>query len=1471
MNGHKRGAALIVTLLLLGFLAVCLAAFFIAVTGGRKRAVSERAHAQARLFTELAAQEAVAKIATGFAEAAGHSTEPRGSVTASPGLMEIRLFETHYNRGTERGASAFANNPARPTFFRHPFANEYSGRTANPRWIPLFSWKSFAPGVPNLRLSKGAASEPNPDFNPAAVFDINTTRNPFHPGHHYLSGVPAAPVALRYERDRSGDFARTGTETAFGFRPGEAAPDRPVYVQWIPVLRDPSAPAGKDNPMIGRYAYWVDVENTKVNLAASTRPLRQSEFFGWLSGESDAEAGGGTSYFAQSEGNPFYDAQRALDGTLPRKAQGKSGSFTADGIAGQGSNFAARVMREKLLGWQQGERPFAADNSLVDWDYFNGLVPAAGGRGKKIAFDDLIGAYARAVEANPQLTFNAWDEVLSLLDPALQNADPVQARLVRDAMRRTLGASTTIYGYEEERDPLGKPKLDFVKFLLDAPRYAGAGGKPAGLRATELWERLSKREYHRAYYPSNGSMRSFISSFNRFAGNGNADDSGNGEAAVQQMLLNVLEATLPDTVPPHIDPVTGLVGMRSIPYVAEVATRARSALWLLPEDVRNNTAALLDENFEYDGKKRNYYFENVIVDVALGCVNPDPFASREFHGTIELDYAWQKPLPSGWEIAEGPQTQPLHGRYTALPLPGDKAGKIRVDGNAVYFRLGVVPGAALSEIAHATRLQIRGWKIRDTNGALWHQVPIRHLRAPSTPQWWQMAADKVNAGSSTDPYALQPYQQGAADYGHRAVGWFVVEDEEQMAQKANPARVPHRGRLFLTGTPQQILAQGPDFIENARRAALVERVFSRDPALGHRTGFQNGLVKGAFHSYYSNGHFYGQLGHTWRRLPRKPILPGQTEDEEETTTDDGDGDDDKTTLALHQAEYMAAGSHLLRANVKMPEGATYSTGLVSAQIPQWSGNNPRKQVAEIWEKKAESLTAFFSDPKWERFPLWEFDGARCGDKTDGPKDGPMWKTLDVEASATPAAPSGVKTEDLRGNIRGFFAGAPRGGVMTSIGELGFCHSGFINFPIVLTNAIGWNEYQLNSPRNGPPMRMLLDLFTPGAFVDAETRRPVSESAWRTGAYNSHSPSRPRRGTWSMNTTIAHDAYMAIREGDTGQAELKKEFDPTNMTARVAWIPSAAGYRRSEDGAEYYRGKKLEDLQKKPVIGVPLDRYSNPTPIFNRANEAWVALLTGDFSTGRVSGGTRWAFNNSGGAHFGPAQFTWQPGTGAVPYGSIEPLANFAGSSTANARLLTFGSDGRKEGGDDKGNGDVKQGFLRGRFAADQNLTHMQPSSTVSLPITMATRFSLVPMRHFVSDLAEEFNFGAAFADFKTALNPRQSAFAPTQDLKQSDGNGFAGGHHGSGVFANAPVALLANQVSTSANVFTIHVVAQSVKDSGVSRAGIGKSGAGYCDPDDEILAECWTRTVLGKTPSSTPTNASPHFQVLSRTSRSSSE
>jgi hypothetical protein len=42
--------------------------------------------------------------------------------------------------------------------------------------------------------------------------------------------------------------------------------NEPMRVAWIPVLNDPSTTASADNPITGRYAFWIDDENAKINL-----------------------------------------------------------------------------------------------------------------------------------------------------------------------------------------------------------------------------------------------------------------------------------------------------------------------------------------------------------------------------------------------------------------------------------------------------------------------------------------------------------------------------------------------------------------------------------------------------------------------------------------------------------------------------------------------------------------------------------------------------------------------------------------------------------------------------------------------------------------------------------------------------------------------------------------------------------------------------------------------------------------------------------------------------------------------------------------------------------------------------------------------------------------------------------------------------------------------------------------------------
>ena len=47
---------------------------------------------------------------------------------------------------------------------------------------------------------------------------------------------------------------------------GSSSGSRPeMRVRWIPVFEDPGKSPGKDNNMVGRYAFWMDDESTKLN------------------------------------------------------------------------------------------------------------------------------------------------------------------------------------------------------------------------------------------------------------------------------------------------------------------------------------------------------------------------------------------------------------------------------------------------------------------------------------------------------------------------------------------------------------------------------------------------------------------------------------------------------------------------------------------------------------------------------------------------------------------------------------------------------------------------------------------------------------------------------------------------------------------------------------------------------------------------------------------------------------------------------------------------------------------------------------------------------------------------------------------------------------------------------------------------------------------------------------------------------
>jgi hypothetical protein len=1537
-----RGATLLLVLGLCAGLAVIAVLFFSFLRQETRHARHQLQAGSASQITELALQEALAKLQEGFAAVDAPPGEVRASMTAAPGLMEILRYDVPYNRGTETGAAAFAMPQENRPFFRDPFARTYSRKPANPQWIPLYSRRWFAPGTPFLGLNTAGEPElPNPDYNPSALFNLNTPHNPFRPGEYYLSGAATAPAFPRREKNAAGHFPVVGEEDAFSFRSSEPSTDRPLYVQWLPVFEDPTKPAGPDNKMIGRYAYWIDVENTKVHLHRASRPWREHPAFA-LVGDADALGNGSGSFFEQSANNPARRLRREVEALLP----GPDGRIDGSALPPAPSLVGASL-RSLWLDWWNGEAPAAADNSLVDWEYFEAGRPRPPAWSEDLSFADLLSSRVALGEEGEFAPLQHPEEALSLLDPALAERGEGFTRQMQAAFQRTLANALTTYGYEEERDPLGRPKIDLVKFLRTHRAAAGAGGNPDLFRSSELWTRLRDPNYHRAYDPglvaSGGRAQGFLRSLNRFGGTGNPARDANGEAAALQMLVNMVEYTLPATQPPLIDETRGLVGHRSIPYVAEVVTRARSALWLLPEADLLDLDKLLERdaegNFTYthNGRDLAYYTSHVLIEVALGFLNPDPFASRAFSGTVTLNYTWSS-LPPGAQVTPGPQTKPLQGLYTAHAEGGkDEPKTMQVTGDAVVFSLGVVPAQALWEKTYATALRITGWEIRDASG-LWHKVPVRHPGSANAPvPWWAMAQNTRNVGffeslldekgkeKTSGENTLARYQLDSDLHGFRAVGWFTVptkkEGQEHLRNHLEMMRWDEGFDPSLQDEPLQRLR---NFIGSLRWRAVYESVYALDPALGHRTGATDARPE---YDTTLRGHFYGTTGHVWRH--------GGTHGKAESGEDQGkdnkgeespeDTEEDDTTTIVGPSTPSSPTSpppgdfsNLRTAPVR----GVYRVGdllTVTTDTAAWAGrrahgigyremtgNLPYLRATTQTGTELQSLVAdvgpggllrHFQALQLDRFPLDKRDfkikddgkwldelAKKRGDLPEGHKAAKVERDSHVETLAVPklSESKALKTDSdqLHGKaLRGIHAGAPRGAMMTSIGEIGFVHSGFPNLPILLTEAHGTNEFLLNSPQNGPPMRMLLDLFTPGAFVHPETGERISRSAWETGVTPSHSPSSPRVGTWNINASPAHESYLVIRQGAHGlEEELKKEFNPASLPARVLWHPAAGGWRRNAFGNEHAFSKKLAEIDRK-IPGEPLDRLASPFASRPRGWSAWIAAVGGDFSPSRATGQGAWSPFSPGYNTFAPGMFTWTAGRGVA---RSEPfyqtaLANLGPDDSLHSRLLTFGSDGRKEL-ELHSDGTIKKenerdGYLRGRFTADewldfQNLT----GSAHTAPRHFAPRFAVFPLRHRISDLALNYNYGAELRHFATALNPRISAHPPVLksdgrlDEKFSDYNHFPGSHAASGLFLNAPLVLLANQASTSANAFTIHIVAQTIRDDGEARPGVPNSGPGHSDPDDTILAERWTRIVVEKERPTSAGDTTPRLRILRRDS-----
>ncbi len=1459
---RRDGMALLWALLLTGALLVITVAFLSLSSTSRQQASRQMEEVTTDELADSARAEILAKLAEAFSVESGATRT--GSVAASPGLAEVLRYDVPLNRGRHLGADAFNGTENAPACYSQPFSPTFDGAPANPRWIPLFSWTRFAPRLSHLAVLNNTLSAPNPHYNPALAFDINTPRNPFTPGVHLISGVTADTETMVRERSSSG-FASSGGEEAFLISGHKTSAARPIWVQWVPVRKHPHLPEGEDNPIIGRYAYWVDVENTKLRVDRPQSALRNHPEFARLMGEPDAAYGSGN-WMAQGEENPALEARRQMEKVLPPRpheeqlGQNKEpltrGRTTGYGLAAA----AARLARDSWFGWEHGA-PLAAQTSTVDWDFFEAPWPKGAPAITLTAeLERLSGSWSDA----SQRPLHPWN-----LQPA---KDTPTLKLLAQAAR----GGFTFYGHEEDLDPLGRPKLDLVSFQNEVTANQTRTVSLTAITSSPIWTRMNDADYHWAYVPggwaSSGAKRSFIDGLARFFSRSGASNGTDAMARgfALQMLANIAEYSQPSSVAPVIDQSAGIVGARSMPYVAEVLTRARSALFEVPEPDRNDPNILLATgqdgtlSYTFNGRSLHHYATHVLVEVGLAFLNPNPFETEIFDGEIELSYEWVGiGTAGGSRPIRGPLTAPLRGRYTLTPAPSKDAKKARVEGNTVFFKLGKIPAVDLTK---ATALRIHGWTIK-RGGQVWHQVPTRHPGGRSAPvRFWEMSKIGLNAGSRDDERSFSALQ----DQGGRSVGWFGTDSLD--------ALIPDS--LFIKNWTESDPVT-PELMERLRkwaqgrvqRTALVERIVSIDPVLGHRT-LDIGVP-----GIGGSGHFYGALGHTWRRVRQisgTPVpLTGRDEPERKAV---GGWRIETTGISSRNATVeilKPSGDRLIRSTttVTTPEINAHLGDFLKGEYLTHKYRQPIGMTSPMDITDAGFLTQLYLSPQLEG-PLpqgqWDIEHLTKDlfKKIPGEKSRPL-NYVDIETNHTTPDEEGdwIKSPDGKKGPRSLLSSAPAGRPCLTVGEIGFCHSGFTQLPIVVSPDEGRTDYQLNSPRNGPPMRMLLDLFKPRPVVSA-SGAPLSEAAWRSG-----SAASGQRNAWNINTRIAHDDYMAIREGGEPLQPGKTSVSPSPLKARAVWLPTALPFSRRSDGSEAFRGREAKQIVEKGA-GHLLDRHLRPQPTLPRPWDMWTCVVGGDITPARSGESPTWGVGNVATQFFGPALMTWEPGLGAQT--GHQPYVDFKSDPPAFGKLLALGADGRSEGTEFNGDGDFKplrEGYLKGRFASDQNMGIFEPSLSFYAPANWATRFGMLPMRHFVSDLAVDYhadNHESTWLNFKTSLNPGLSADpAPLGDggifddlaiekAERIDGASFPGGFHRSGVFYNAPMALITSQAGISANAFTAYIVVQSIREGRQPLETAAPSGPGYLDAGDQVTSERWMRIIILKDTSHSP----PRFRIV---------
>lgn len=180
---------------------------------------------------------------------------------------------------------------------------------------------------------------------------------------------PTGKVAL------NGDSLTSAGSRAILSPNAEFSTPDPMQVDWINVLRDGArstdaayAPSAA-NPIVGRYAYWVDIETAKVNLNTAGKAQ--------------------TTYVIQANGTPSMDADiQNLSGHPSRvdlsQLEGITSAqslatynFTASSVwfggVGSDNKLGATITNPPVRALGQGMKRF---NSIDEWTRINGITPA---------------------------------------------------------------------------------------------------------------------------------------------------------------------------------------------------------------------------------------------------------------------------------------------------------------------------------------------------------------------------------------------------------------------------------------------------------------------------------------------------------------------------------------------------------------------------------------------------------------------------------------------------------------------------------------------------------------------------------------------------------------------------------------------------------------------------------------------------------------------------------------------------------------------------------------------------------------------------------------------------------------------------------------------------------------------------------------------------------------------------------------